>query len=69
MQRSWRETCREATLICTNYTPVRWVGGGGGGGGRQTVGNIWACVRGMQMICDRRGGSRRKEASRVAFKA
>lgn len=29
MQRSWRETCREATLICTNYTPVRrWRGGG-----------------------------------------
>lgn len=45
------------------------VGGWLRGGGRQTVGNIWACVRGMQMICDRRGGSRRKEASRVAFKA
>lgn len=44
-----------------------WVGGRRGG--RQTVGNIWACVRGMQMICDRREGSRRKEASRVAFEA
>lgn len=49
--RGAEEPCREATVICTNYTPVR---------GEDRQGKIYGRVCGMKMICDRGGETEKR---------